>query len=99
MFLTTSSRSLGEEMGAAKLSFSPLKGHDGNTAKKQHAGSVEAQINNNRAPPLYDCRVGVVSLLMERKQPSDCRERNNNSSMERAPSTGLQKKWRGSPIG
>ena len=49
MFLTTSSRRLGEEMGAAKLSLGPLKGHDGNTAKKQYAGSVEARINNHRA--------------------------------------------------
>ena len=38
-------------MGAAKLSLSPLKGHDEDRAKKQHAGSVEARINNDRAPP------------------------------------------------
>ena len=37
-------------MGATKLSLSPLKGHDGNTAKKQHARLVEAQINNDTAP-------------------------------------------------
>ena len=34
VFVTTSSRRLGEEMGAAKL-LSPGKRHDGNTAKKR----------------------------------------------------------------
>ena len=36
-------------MGAVKLSLSPLKGHDRNTAQKQHVGLVEARINNDRA--------------------------------------------------
>ena len=36
-------------MDAAKLSLSPLKGHDEDTAKKQHAGSVEARVNNDHA--------------------------------------------------
>ena len=40
-------------MAAAKLSLSRLKGHDRNTAKKQLAKSVEAQINNDRA---YHCK-------------------------------------------
>ena len=39
-------------MGAAKLSLSPVKRHDGNTAKTQHDGSVEPRINNDRAPPV-----------------------------------------------
>ena len=34
---------LGEEIGTAKLSRNPLKGHDEDAAKKQHAGSVKAQ--------------------------------------------------------
>ena len=46
----TGSRRLGEEMGAAKLSLNQKKGHDGNAAKKQRAGSAEARINNDRAP-------------------------------------------------
>ena len=37
-------------MGAATLSLSPLKGRDEDTAKEQHAGSVEVRINNDRAP-------------------------------------------------
>ena len=37
-------------MGSAKLFLSPLKGHDEDTAKKQHARSVEAQIKNKHAP-------------------------------------------------
>ena len=41
---------LGVEMGAAKLSLGQLKGHDGHTAKKQHAGSVEAPINSDAHP-------------------------------------------------
>ena len=49
MFLTTISRRLGAEMGAVKLSLSPLKGRDEYTAKKQYAGSVKAQINNDSA--------------------------------------------------
>ena len=38
-------------MGAAKFSISPLKEQDEDTAKKQHAGLVEARINNDRAHP------------------------------------------------
>ena len=37
-------------LGAAKLFLSPLKGHDEDTAKKQHAGSMDARINDDRAP-------------------------------------------------
>ena len=34
-------------MDDAELSLSPLKGHDEDTAKKEHVGSVEARINND----------------------------------------------------
>ena len=34
-FLTTSSKRLGEEMSAAKLSLGPLKGHDDNTERTE----------------------------------------------------------------
>ena len=34
----------------SKLSLNTLKGHDKNTAKEQHAGSVEARISNDRTP-------------------------------------------------
>ena len=37
-------------MGAAKLSLSPLKGHEGNTAQKQDAGSVEARSTTTTHP-------------------------------------------------
>ena len=58
-------------MGAAKLSLGPLKGHDEDTVKKQHAGSVEARINNDRAPHCKT-RVEAKSVLLERKPRSDC---------------------------
>ena len=45
--LTTSSRRFREEVGATKLFLSPLKGHDGNTAKKQYGRLVKPWINNN----------------------------------------------------
>ena len=38
-------------MDAAKLSLSPLKGHDQHTEKHQRVGSVEVWINNDRAHP------------------------------------------------
>ena len=68
--LTTRLRRLGE-MGTAKLSQSPLKEHDEDTAKKQHAGLVEARINNNRAPHCktpcqeWDARFVFITLVNE----------------------------------
>ena len=50
----------------------PLKGHDRNTAKKQHAGLIKAWINNDCAPTVKH-RVVVISVLLELKQPSAVR--------------------------
>ena len=73
-FLTISSRRLGEEMGAAKLFLCPLKGYDGNQAKKQRAGSVKVQINDNHTS--Y-CKTSgrALSVLLEQKQPSNCKKK------------------------
>ena len=50
MFLTTSSRRLGEQMSAAKLSPNPLKRNDEKTSRNQNARSAEVLTNNDQAP-------------------------------------------------
>ena len=48
-WISVVSQQFGEEMGAAKLSLSPLKGHEKQETQQQDAGSVGARINNDRA--------------------------------------------------
>ena len=56
-------------MGASKLPLSQLKGHDEDTAKKQHSGSVEARINNDRVPHCKTPGWGTIGVLLERPPP------------------------------
>ena len=54
-------------MGATKLSLSPLKGHDRNTANK-HAGSVQAWIKIAHPPAKLQVGAGVKTTI---RQPKD----------------------------
>ena len=66
-------------MGAAKLSPSPRKGHAEDTAKKQRAGSVEARINNDRAP---HCETQGWVCYWSENNHQTAKRRNNNRDMD-----------------